>query len=153
MSSRLIKGVLATALAAPFAVVVGMHSASAYDCHHPYGAHQGGSRAEANCNDAGVHLSIPNGKPYTVTGKAGVPFEGVAAALCDGAGLADISTVVIKGANTADSAVSIERTGATAVLGAAGDRGRIVGYLTQYADNNAHTITVNCLDDRAPFDH
>jgi hypothetical protein len=146
MSSRIIKLIGVAVLAAPFVMFFGPHSANAYDCRQPYGGHQGGNASDATCNDVGTHLRIQNGKPYQVRGDNQADSE-FAAAACNGATIGD--TVVVQGAETADTAVSVVQVGAGAVYGTADHVGRNVGYLAAGVDN----ITVNCVDDNFPFTH
>jgi hypothetical protein len=146
MSSRVIKLASAVVLAAPLVFVFSPHSANAYDCDQKYG----GGASHPTCNDVGFPLRVQDGKPYRVTGSTDI--SGNTIALCNGA-VFDSTTFRFTGTETADTAESVVQTGGELIAGLGDHVGRNIGYLVQYAGSNSHTITVNCVDDHAPFTH
>lgn len=150
MSSRILKGVAALALAMPIAAA-GISSASAAQ-KDPCGA----ITDEARCQEGGMDLKLdePARDRYQVTGRttpdtvADDPNNDpdVAVAICDFANQIDPL-------GSADRAVSVvDDGGATAVIAQLNGDGEVVGFAGIFDDSDdVQSIVIRCADNAAPF--
>jgi hypothetical protein len=159
----------------PLIGAVGAGTAHADDCHQPYGAIQGGSDRDANCERVGTHLRLrhhhdgdhhgDHARTYTVASTVGTAsatdFPGadnlyhtgttnVLYVVCDNAALTS-ATGATSGADSADTATAPVVTGATGIAsltapsGIVDSTGRNVGFFVTYQDGDAATANSNPL--------
>lgn len=146
MSSRILKGVAALALAMPIAAA-GISSASAAQ-KDPCGA----ITDEARCQEGGMDLKLddPARDRYQVTGRT-TPDDpdtepDVAVAICDFANQIDPL-------GSADRAVNVvDDGGANVIIAQLNADGEVVGFAGVFDDSDSvQSITIRCADNAAPF--